>query len=234
MEKKQFNPLKVTDGSIIDVWATWPGDNERFPAILLLDEGVGVNMHIRSVAERLAREGYAVFVPDLYHRLDRQLQLSYGDTAAILTCAGSIRLEDLVLDLKTTLSAMETLQFVDRNRVGALGFCYGGRYALIANSLFPLSAGVTFYGNDIDQSPFRSIGPGSPHLFFWGGQDANNPAHLVFQLEQNLAASGRDFTSVSISYAGNGFFCEQRSSYNPLAARQAWGHTLSFFDYLLR
>jgi carboxymethylenebutenolidase len=56
----------------------------------------------------------------------------------------------------------------------------------------------------------------------------------VFQLEQNLAAGGRDFTSVSISYAGNGFFCEQRSSYNPLAARQAWGHTLSFFDYLLR
>jgi carboxymethylenebutenolidase len=129
---------------------------------------------------------------------------------------------------------MEALPYVDRNRVGALGFCYGGRYALTANSLFPLSAGVTFYGNDMDRSPFMSIGPGSPHLFFWGGQDVNNPAHCVLNFEQNLAAGGRDFTSVSISYAGNGFFCEQRSSYNPLAARQAWGHTLSFFDYLLR
>ena len=234
MENKQFNPVKVTDGSTIDVWATWPGNKERCPAILLLDEGVGVNTHIRSVAERLAREGYAVFVPDLYHRLGRQLQLSYGDTAAIASCAGSMTTEELALDLKTTLSAMESLRHVDANRVGALGFCYGGLYALIANSLFPLSAGVTFYGMGVDQFPFRSFGPGSPHLFFWGGQDVNNPAPLVSYFEQNLAAGGRDFTSVSMSYAGNGFFCDQRSSYHPLAARQAWGHTLSFFDYLLR
>ena len=107
MEKKQFNPLKMTDGSVIDVWVTWPDEKERYPAILLLDEGYGINAHIRSVAERLSREGYVVFVPDLYHRLGRQIQLSYGDTASVLACAASVTIEDLELDLKTTLSAME-------------------------------------------------------------------------------------------------------------------------------
>jgi len=224
----------MSDGSVIDVWVTWPDEKERYPAILLLDEGFGVNGHIRSVAERLSREGYVVFVPDLYHRLGRQLQLSYGDTVSVKACAETIKTEELAVDLKATLSAMESLHHVDRNKIGTLGFCYGGRYSMVANSLFPLSAGVSFYGIDIEKFPSARTGPGSPHLFFWGGRDANNPPGLIAHLQQDLADRGRDFTSVTISYTGSGFFCDERPSYNPLAAREAWGHTLFFFDYLLK
>jgi carboxymethylenebutenolidase len=234
MEKKQFNPLKMTDGSVIDVWVSWPDEKARYPAILLLDEGFGVNAHIRSVAERVSREGYVVFVPDLYHRMGRQMQISYGDSGWARACAEAIQTEDLAVDLSTTLSAMESLPFVDRNKIGSLGFCYGGRYSLIANSLFPLAAGVSFYGIGMETFPSSGFGPGSPHLFFWGGRDAATPPDMVAHFQQNLAERGRDFTSVTISYAGGGFFCEERSSYNPLAARQAWGHTISFLDYLLK
>jgi carboxymethylenebutenolidase len=234
MEKKQFNPLQTTDGSVIDVWVTWPDEKEKYPAVLLLDEGYGVNAHIRSVAERLSREGYVVFVPDLYHRFGRQLQLPYGDSASVLALAASINIGDLTVDLKTTLSAMEALHYVDRNKIGTLGFCHGGRYSMVANSLFHLTAGVSFYGIDLDKFPFASFGFGSPHLFFWGAQDANNPPDRLARFQQNLVETGRDFTSVIFSYAGGGFFCEELSSYHPLAARQAWGHTLSFFDYLLK
>ena len=234
MEKKQFNPLKLTDGSVMDVWVTWPDGKERYPAILLLDEGYGVNAHIRSVAERLSREGYAVFVPDLYHRMGRQMQLSYGDTAGVLAWAESISTHGLVLDLKTTLSAMESMNYVDRNKIGTLGFCYGGGYSMVANSFFPLSAGVSFYPMGIEKFPFASHGHGSPHLFFWGAQDSNIPPGFMARFEQDLIEAGRDFTNALVSYAGTGFFCEERFSYNPLAARQAWGHTLSFFDYLLK
>ena len=224
----------MTDGSVIDVWVTWPDEKERSPAILLLDEGYGINSHIRSVAERLSREGYVVFVPDLYHRLGRQVQLSYGDTASVLACAASITLEGLVLDLKTTLSAMESLNFVDRNKIGTLGFCHGGGYSMVANSFFPLSAGASFYPIGIGKFRSASFGTGSPQLFFWGGLDASNPASSTTRFQQNIARRCKDFTSVTISYASTGFFCEERSSYHPLAARQAWGHTLSFFDYLLK
>ncbi len=234
MEKKQFNPLKTADGSVIDVWVTWPDEKEKYPAVLLFDEGYGINAHIRSVAERMSREGYVVFVPDLYHRLGRQLQLPYGDTASVLAFAASINIEALTVDLKATLSAMESFHFVDRNKIGTLGFCHGGRYSMAANSLFPLTAGVSFYGIDLDKFPIANLGIGSPHLFFWGAQDPNTSPDMIAGFQQHLAETGRDFTSVIISYAGSGFFCEERSSYNPLAARQAWGHTLSFFDYLLK
>ena len=234
MEKKQFNPLKLTDGSVMDVWVTWPDGKERYPAILLLDEGYGINAHIRSVAERLSREGYVVFVPDLYHRMGKQLQLPYGDSASLLAWAESISTHGLVLDLKTTLAAMESFHHVDRNKIGTLGFCHGGGYSMVANSFFPLSAGVSFYPMGIEKFPLAINGHGSHHLFFWGGQDSSTSPDFIARFQQNLIEVGREFTNVTISYAGTGFFCEERSSYNPLAARQAWGHTLSFFDYLLK
>jgi carboxymethylenebutenolidase len=234
MEKKQFNPLRMMDGSIIDVWVTFPDEKSIYPGIVLFDEGFGITPHIRSVAERLSREGYVVFVPDLYHRLGRQLQFSSGDQAAVLSCVETITIEDLALDLKTALLAMEELHFVDRDKIGAIGFCHGGRYALLANSFFPLSAGISFYGIDIPKFPSASFGPASPHLFFWGGLDVNNPPASIVHFQQILTERNRDTTHVIISYAGSGFFCDERSSYHPLAARQAWGHSISFFDYLLK
>ncbi len=234
MEKKQFNPVKAEDGSIMDVWVTWPDEKEKYPAILLFDEGYGINAHLRSVAERMSKEGYVVFVPDLYHRLGRQLQLPYGDLTSVLAFASSISIEALSVDIKASLSAMKSLNYVDRNKIGTIGFCHGGRYSMAANSLFPLTAGVSFYGIDLDNIPVVNVGLGSPHLFFWGARDVNTSPDRIARIQQNLAEIGRDFTSVLISYAESGFFCEERSSYNPLAARQAWGHTLSFFDYLLK
>ncbi len=213
---------------------SWPDEKNKYPAIILFDEGFGVNGHIRSVAERLSREGYVVFIPDLYHRLGRQLQLSYGDTASVQAFADSIKTEELAVDLKTTLSAMESLHNVDRNKVGTTGFWQFGCNSMVTNSLFTVSAGVSFYAIGLEKSPSVSFGPGSPHLLFWGGRDAITPPDLIVHFQQILGERGRDFTSVTISYAGGGFFCEERSTYHPLAARQAWGHTLYFFDYLLK
>src|SRR5262245_57302577 len=122
MKKKQFNPLKTADGTIIDVWATWPDDNAKYPAILLFDEGYGINAHIRSVAERISREGYVVFIPDVYHRQGRLLQLPYGDSAPANDLARSIKTEDLHSDLKTTLTAMESFLYADHEKIGTLGF----------------------------------------------------------------------------------------------------------------
>jgi carboxymethylenebutenolidase len=234
MHKKQFNPLQTPDGSVIDVWVTWPDQRAKYPAILLFDEGYGINAHIRSVAERISREGYVVFIPDLYHRWGRQIQLSYEDITPVPDFVASLKIEELTEVVGTTLSAMESFIFVDREKIGTLGFSHGGRYSLFANSHFPLMAGVSFYGTHLDQYAYGSIGRKSPHLFFWGALDTSNPPEMIGRFQQDLAESGRDFTSVVISYAGGGFFCEEQSSYNPLAARQAWGHTMSFLDYLLK
>jgi carboxymethylenebutenolidase len=53
-------------------------------------------------------------------------------------------------------------------------------------------------------------------------------------VEDALAAAGKDFTQVTFSKADHGFFCDERASYEPNAARQSWALTLAFFACFLR
>jgi dienelactone hydrolase len=53
---ESFNPIHTVDDNIMEVWVTYPYEAGRYPGILLLNDGFGVNAHIRSVAERLCNE----------------------------------------------------------------------------------------------------------------------------------------------------------------------------------
>lgn len=234
MFSKSFNPIETSDGSVMDIWVTVPREAKKGPALILLNEGFGVDQHTRSVAERLCNEGYAVFAPDLFHRKQRQVQLPYTDIPAAMPFIDSVTIENLLTDLTATLSMIQALSTVNRDKIGTLGFCHGGRFAYIANSKFRIAAGVSFYGVGIDNMITMGYEPQSPHVFFWGARDIDVPVEQTDFIKDSLIAAGSDVTSVTISYAGHAFFQDERSSYQPLAARQAWGHTLSFFDYLLK
>lgn len=104
----------------------------------------------------------------------------------------------------------------------------------MANCAFPLAAGISYYGYGIEALAAKSVELQSQHLFFWAGRDAFITAAQVNRIAELNVSNGRDFTSVNISYAEHGFHCDERSTYHPLAARQAWMHTLGFLDYLLK
>jgi carboxymethylenebutenolidase len=53
-------------------------------------------------------------------------------------------------------------------------------------------------------------------------------------VEDALRAAGKSYTQVTFSDAGHGFFCDERPSYEPNAARQSWALTLAFFESYLR
>jgi carboxymethylenebutenolidase len=129
---------------------------------------------------------------------------------------------------------MESFIVVDHEKIGTLGFSHGGRHSMFANAHFPLAAGVSFYIFHPDEIHNPAMGIRSPHLFFWGALDPGTSRGMIEKFQQGLTETASDFTSVIISYADGGFFCEEQATYNPLAARQAWGHTLSFLDYLLK
>ena len=236
MNNKSFNLFQTPDGSVMDVYVTYPEGTLIYPAIILLNEGFGVNAHMRSVAERLCNEGYAVFIPDLFHRNGRQnaIRLWRFIPLATLPYIESVTTESLLMDLKITFIALQSMRNVNREKVGALGFGYGGRYSYLANSWLPLSAGVSFYGIGIDKILTGSREQHSPHLFFWGGRDRNTSNAQVGRIGEALSSKEKQYTSVVISYADHGFFSDERSSYHPLAARQAWAQTLAFFDFLLK
>ena len=105
----------------------------------------------------------------------------------------------------------------------------GGRAVFTANAALALAAAVSFYGGGIDEDGRRgAASQHGPILMFWGGRDQHIPPEQRRAVADALSAAGKPHEQVVFSEADHGFFCDQRPSYHPGAARQAWALTLEF------
>ncbi len=234
MENHTFITLEVADGSKMEAYVALPEGQEPFPAIILLQEAFGVNNHIRNVAERLCKEGYALIAPDLFHRTAQRIEIDYKDFTAARPHMQAITKENLEADLNACYSWLQQQKNVDSARTGSIGFCLGGRVSFIANTVLPLSAAVSYYGGGLDTLAGDAVKMHAPHLFFWGGLDSHIPQEKIDTIINAVKAAGKDYVNTVISYAGHGFHCDERESYQPQAAQEAWAVTLAFFAIRLK
>lgn len=234
MNNHSFNTALLADGTEMDLYTAFPEQQRKHPVIIVLQEAFGVNNHIRNICERLSQEGYAVVAPELFHRTGKRVEIPYTDFQAAMPHFGAITNETLAADIMATHEWILSQEHVDTAKIGSIGFCMGGKASFLANALLPLSAGVSYYGGGLEKLASEAEKLYGPHLFFWGGQDKHIPQENIDLIIGAVKAAGKDYTNVIMSYADHGFNCDERSSYNPLAADEAWGHTLSFFDNRLK
>lgn len=227
IETRRFE-CPVPGDKAMAVFAAWPKGAGKHPALLVLQEAFGVNEHIREVCRRLAREGYAAFAPDLYHRFSPGHEGSYTDVEPSLQLMRKMTLEGLQADLRAAHAAILAAPEVDPERVSAIGFCMGGRAAFVAAATVPLRAAVSYYGGRIPELLELAPKVSCPLLLHWGGQDKGIPPEQIAQVTAALRQNGKDFASAEWSFAGHGFNCDVRASYQPKAAAQAWALTLRF------
>lgn len=233
MHNHEFNTIAVADGTEMDFYVAFPDTKEPVPAVLLFQEAYGVNGHIRSVAERLCKEGYAVAAPDLFHRTARRIEIDYSDFNSAAPHFQAVTKEGLIADVKAVYDWL-LKQNVNKEKTGSIGFCMGGRVSFIANTVLPLAAAVSYYGGGLDMLTTDAPELHGPQLFFWGGQDKHITSEKVEATIKAVREAGKDYTSVIISYADHAFNCDERPSYHPQAAKEAWAHTLAFFENRLK
>jgi carboxymethylenebutenolidase len=230
--------LAVPDGTAMPAYLARPAGPAPRPGVLVFQEAFGVNRHIRDVAVRLSRAGYAALAPALFHRTDAAFEGAYGDFGAVRPHMQALTDAGLAADAR---AAYGWLTAEDGGRVaavGAVGFCMGGRVSFLADAELPLRAAVSYYGGGIAPGPqgfFPSLLPRAPDLhapllLFWGGRDAHIGIDQTRAVEDALRAAGKSYAQVTFSDAGHGFFCNERPSYEPRAARQSWALTLAFFE----
>jgi carboxymethylenebutenolidase len=105
----------------------------------------------------------------------------------------------------------------------------GGKISFLSNSVLPLRAAISFYGGGIAQTLLdRAAKQAAPILLMWGGLDKHITAEHRRAVTEALAVQKKNFVNVEFSQADHGFFCDERPSYNPAAARQAWALVLEF------
>lgn len=222
--------LKVADGTVMQGYVARPVAGGAHPGLLVFQEAYGVNGHIRNVAERFAAEGYVAIAPELFHRTaPAGFAGAYGDFEAVRPHTQAVTNETAELDVRAAYEWLQSSAQVKPDSISCVGFCMGGRISFLTNSVLPLRAAISFYGGGIAQTLLdRAEKQKGPLLMLWGGLDKHITAEHRRAVTEALAAQKKNFVHVEFAQADHGFFCDERSSYNPAAARQAWALTLEF------
>jgi carboxymethylenebutenolidase len=206
-----------------------PRDIGSHPGLLVFQEAFGVNHHIRDVTERFAGEGYVAIAPELFHRTAPPgFEASYADFPSVMPHMQAVTTEQAEADIRSAHAWLRSHPAVKAHEISSVGFCMGGRISFIANSTVPLRAAVSFYGGGIVAGLDRASQLGAPSLFIWGGLDKHITPDDRRAVTEGLSAEKKIYVNAEFSRADHGFFCDERSAYEPHSARQAWALTLEF------
>jgi carboxymethylenebutenolidase len=218
--------LSVADGTNMQAFTVLP-DGKPSAGLILFQEAFGVSGHIQGIARKLAAEGFAVIAPELFHRSAPPGWVApYGqDFSLIMPHFQALTPEGLGADAR---ASYDWLTARGISRVGAIGFCLGGRVAFLANAELPLGAAVSYYGGSLDQIAFMAPRLNGPHLFLWGGLDKHITPHVRSAVLEAVEAAGKPHASIVFSYADHAFNNDERPNYNPDASREGWALSMAF------
>ena len=195
-------------------------------AVVILHEWWGLNDHMKAIARRLAGAGYVALAPDLYSRMGSPVAKDSAEAAKLMDSLSS---QAVLRDLNAATTFLKAQPFVDPLRVGMLGFCMGGTFALTqAGHNSDLKAVVPFYGKvpPIETMDYLLC----PVLYHYGAKDGWVTKQEVDRLAQGLQQFGKPGVVHVYPEAGHAFFNDTRpEAYHAASATLAWERTLAFF-----
>jgi carboxymethylenebutenolidase len=212
--------LKTSDGHELDAYVAKP-EGKPLGGLVVIQEVFGVNKHIRSVADKFAKEGFFAVAPAIFDRVEKDVDLGYEgeDMQKAMTLMQKLNIDHAVQDVD---AALVYAQKETGKRVGVVGFCYGGTLAWLSATRLKPAAVVGYYGGYI--AKFAGEKPHVPVMLHFGRQDTHIP-------ESDVAKVTEAHPEVEVHWydAGHGFNCDMRGSYSEAAAKPAFARTVAFF-----
>ena len=201
----------------------------KHPALLVIQEWWGVDDWIRQQTERFAKQGYVALAVDLYRGKVATTQEQAHELMRGLPHDRA--LADLAAGFKYLASRSD----VDPNRIGVIGWCMGGGYALDFTVAEPrLAASVINYGHlMVDPKTIASIKP--PILGNFGANDMGIPPADVKAFDAALKKAGKSSDIKIYEGAGHAFMNPNNTAgYVKAAADDAWARIDSFLGKTLK
>ena len=203
--------------------------NAKHPAVVVIQEWWGLNDWVIQQADRFAKQGYVALAVDLYRGKVATTQEEAHELMRGLP-------EDrAVADLKSGFNLLAARGDVDPARIGVIGWCMGGGYALDLTIAEPrLAASVINYGHLVtDPATIARINP--PILGNFGGEDRGIPPADVEAFANAVKAAGKSIDVKIYPGAGHAFMNpNNKGGYVPEAANDAWTRIDAFFAKRLR
>jgi dienelactone hydrolase len=204
------------------------GKRAKRPGILVVHEGLGLNEHAMERARMLAGLGYVALAADMFG--ERRQATTIDEARALIA---ELRNEPgkLVKRATAALDTMKALPEVDPQRLGAIGFCFGGTTVLeLARAGLDLRAVVSFHGVLGSTAAAKAGQVRARVLVCTGADDPLVPPEQVVAFEQEMrAARVADWQVISYGNTLHGFTNPSadgkilRSAlYNETADRRSW------------
>ena len=221
-----FVTVKSSDGGSFKAYVAKPAKGSG-PGLVLCQEIFGVNKHIRDLADLYAEEGYVVIAPDLFWRLKPGIELG-GTDADLPEAFGYYQKFDVaksIDDIAATVKALRALPEC-KGKVGAIGFCLGGKLAYLAAARAGVDCAVSYYGVGIEADLGDAKAIKVPMVLHFAGEDKFVPAAAVEQIR--AAFAGRTDVEIYV-YPGvdHAFNNPGRPSYNKPAAMMAHSRSMA-------
>ncbi len=210
-------------------------NNTPRPGLVMVPDWMGVTPASVEKARQIASAGYVVLVADVYGKGVRpkdakaagaQAQKMYADLPALRARAA------LAVD---TLRAQAGKAPVDPTRIGALGYCFGGKTVLeLARAGADIAGVVSFHGGLDTKLPAKPGEVKASVLVLNGAADTYVPAEHITGLQSELTAAGVDWQFVNYADAVHCFALESANNppgcvYNERAAKRAFSLMNLFF-----
>ena len=224
-ETVQFPSGKETVGGFL----ASPEKPGRYPGLIVVHEWWGLNDWVKEQTVKLASQGFVALAVDLYrgkvatdsneaHELSRGLP---NDRA--------------ILDLMAGIVYLTTRNDVDHGRVGTIGWCMGGGFAIqLATHVPRLGACVVNYGAlPTDPNELQNIG--APVLGNFGADDRGITPADVHAFQKTMETLNRTVDIKIYDGAGHAFENPaNQNGYRPQAAEDAWNRTVAFLNKYLK
>jgi carboxymethylenebutenolidase len=217
------------DGRVVHAFIVYPEIKKKAPAVLVIHEIFGLTDWVRSVADKLAAEGYIAIAPDLLSGLgpDGKGSEGYTSTQDSMKAVSGLAPDTVTADLNAVADYVEKLPSAN-GKLAVAGFCWGGGQSFrFATNRPDLGAAFVFYGSP--PKDFTSIS--APIYGFYAGNDDRIDA-TVPDTQGAMKKAGKKYDPVTYEGAGHGFMRAGEDPNNTVAANkkahdEAWQRWLS-------
>jgi dienelactone hydrolase len=204
------------------------------PGVLIVHQWQGITDYEKMRAKMLAEMGYVAFCADIYGKDSRPKTVQEAGALA-----GKFKSDRTLLRARVNagLDELKSNQYVDSDRVAAIGYCFGGTTAIeLARSGAQLNGVVTFHGGLDSPNPADGKNIRCKLLILAGADDPfQKPADLS-AFEKEMRDSKVDWQITFYGGAGHGFTEPDVNKlnlsglrYNQSADKRSWQAMKNFF-----
>jgi carboxymethylenebutenolidase len=199
-----------------------PDGEGLFPGIVVIHEAYGLNENMKDITRRFADQGYVALAVDLFAGRNRAICMFRFMSNLLLNSLQS----NTITDLKASLTFLSEQPDVDNARLGAVGYCLGGSFAIAwACTDDRLKAIAPYYA--VNPRPLEAVARLCPVVGSYPDHDFTTKQGQ--KLDNELEHYRVPHNIKIYSGAKHSFFNDTSRGYNESAAQDSWERVLAFF-----